>query len=244
MEDGGEAAQGIGTRLHHLTHHIDLDGTGIAQGQTDFQIAFGTVETAVRLAQHLLEVIIGRAHGHAAQGNGADLLDIDGSVGRNLLTDGILAGSPDVDDHLIARAEPVVGRSSQIDTGFKCQVAGIEDVASEDLVLAGKFSSIGLRSFQRCGSVLLHRLAQAGFIQFGTAHLRGIDSLLLFVQFLYSFGLFACDASPRQFSSQLTLVLPFGHPLFHVLQYLLVAHGLCTDRGSSKEQTQKQRNYQ
>lgn len=244
MEDGGEAAQSIGTRLHHLTHHIDLDGTGIAQGKTDFQIALGTVETAVRLAQHLLEVIIGRAHGHAAQGNGADLLDIDGSVGRNLLTDGILAGTPDIDDHLIARAEPVVGRSSQIDTGFKGKIAGIENVAPEHLVLAGKFGSIGLRSFQRCGSVLLHRLAQAGFIQFGTAHLRGIDSLLLFVQFLYSFGLFACDASPRQFSSQLTLVLPFGHPLFHVLQYLLVAHGLCTDRRSSKEQTQKQRNYQ
>ena len=218
MEHGGEGRQGVGARLHYFAHHVNLDGAGIAQGQADFKGPVGSVQSAVGLAQHTLQVFIGFAHGHAAQVDRTDFFDIDGAVGRNLLTDGVLAGSPDVDNHFVARTETVVGRGGEVDAGFESKVAGIEDVASEHLIFLCQFAAIRLRIFQYGGGAFfLSGFAQAGLVLFGAAHFGSADSLFLFVQLLDTFGLFAGHATASQLGGHLALVLTFGHALFYIL---------------------------
>ena len=79
-------------------------------------------------------MLVGLGHGHAAEVDRADFLDIDGAVGRDILTDGVLAGAPDVDDDLIARTQTVVGRSGEVHARLEGEVFGVEDVASEHFV--------------------------------------------------------------------------------------------------------------
>ena len=47
------------------------------------------------------------------------------------MADSVLAGSPDVDNHFITGTQTIVQRSGDIDTGFKSQVTGVEDISSE-----------------------------------------------------------------------------------------------------------------
>ena len=80
-----------------------------------------------------------------------------------MLADGVLARTPDINDNFITGTEAVIGRSGEIDTGFKCQVTGIEDVTSKDLITTGKVLSGGM-VVQHIGSIFLCFFTQAGFV--------------------------------------------------------------------------------
>ena len=114
MEHGGEGGQGVGARLYHFTHHVDLDGAGVAQRD-----AYLVALVGIDLAELAGEVLLCALDAHAAQEYWTELFEVDGAVGRDLLADGILTGSPDVDYHFIARTETVVGRSGYVDVRFE-----------------------------------------------------------------------------------------------------------------------------
>ena len=80
-----------------------------------------------------------------------------------MLADRVLARTPDINDDFITGTKTVIGRSGQINTGFKCQVTGIEDVAPEDLIATGKVLSSRM-ILQHIGSILLSLFTQAGFV--------------------------------------------------------------------------------
>ena len=76
MEHGGEGRQGVGARLYHFTHHVDLDGAGVAQRNADLVALVG-----IDLAELVGEVLLCAVYGHAAQEDRAQLLQVDGAVG-------------------------------------------------------------------------------------------------------------------------------------------------------------------
>ena len=138
MEDRREGRQGVGTRLHYFSHHIDLDGTDITKCQTNVRSGVGSiVQTVIYLIQSILQIVVSGGDCHTAKADRTDLLNIDSTFRRNLLADGVLTGTPDINDDFITGTQTVIGGSGKIDTGFKCQIAGIEDVASEDLITTG-----------------------------------------------------------------------------------------------------------
>ena len=76
MEHGGEGGQGVGARLYHFTHHVDLDGAGVAQRD-----AYLVALVGIDLAELVGEVLLCAVYGHAAQKDRTELLQIDGAVG-------------------------------------------------------------------------------------------------------------------------------------------------------------------
>ena len=164
MEDGREGRKGVGTRLHDLSHHVDLDSTDITQSQTDVGSRVGSiVQTVIDLIQGILQIVIGGGDCHTAKVDRTDLLNIDGAFRRDLLADRVLARTPDIDDDFITGTQTVIGRSGKVDTRLERQVAGIEDVTSEDLITTGKVLSSRM-ILQHIGSILLSLFTQAGFV--------------------------------------------------------------------------------
>ena len=76
------------------------------------------------------------------------------------MADSVLAGSPDVDNHFITGTQTIVQRSGDIDTGFKSQVTGVEDISSEHLISTCEVLSARV-VFQHIGSVFFHFLTKA-----------------------------------------------------------------------------------
>ena len=52
--------------------------------------------------------------------------------GEYLLANRVLARTPDINNDFITGTKTVIGRSGKVDTRLERQVAGIEDVTSED----------------------------------------------------------------------------------------------------------------
>ena len=218
VEYGREGREGVGSRLYHFAHHVDLDGAAVAQRN-----AYLVALVGIDLAELAGEVLLCALDAHAAQEYRTELFEVDGSVGRDLLADGVLAGSPDVDYHFIARTETVVGRGGYVDVRFERKVAGIEDVAAEYGVLLCHFLCLWL-FVEHGGIVFLCLLAQACFGFGGSGHVAGSGTCLLFVHFLYAFRLFAGHTAACQLGSYGTLVFALFYSIFSIFQHLLVGH--------------------
>ena len=68
VEDGREGRKGVGTRLHDLSHHVDLDSTDITQSQTDVGSRVGSiVQTVINLIQGALQIVVGGGDCHTAK---------------------------------------------------------------------------------------------------------------------------------------------------------------------------------
>ena len=78
------------------------------------------------------QVTLGFRNGLARKVHQAKAFDADGSIGRNLLTNGGSVVAPDVDDDLIACTEHVVLGSGKVHRWFEGEFLRIKDVASED----------------------------------------------------------------------------------------------------------------
>ena len=77
-----------------------------------------------------------------------------------MLTDSVLAGSPNIDNHFVTGTQTIVQGSGDVDAGFKSQVTGIEDVSSENLVPTCEVLSARM-VFQHIGGVFFHFLTKA-----------------------------------------------------------------------------------
>ena len=124
-----KGGQRIGSGAQHFTHYIDLDGAGIAEGNLDI-----VAGVCINFAEFLFQDSLRFGYAHAVQQDKAQIGNIDVTVRRNGFADGVLAGSPDVDDYFITRTETVVGRSGHVHIGFEGQIFGVEDVTAEYLV--------------------------------------------------------------------------------------------------------------
>ncbi len=181
MEDGREGRKGVGTRLHDLSHHVDLNSTDITQSQTDVGSRVGSIiQTIIYFIQGVLQIVIGGRDCHTAKVDRADLLNVDGTFRRYLLANRVLARTPDINNDFITGTKTVIGGSGEIDTGFKCQVAGIEDVTSEDLIATGKVLSGGM-VLQHVGSIFLSLFTKAGLVDIRTGGLGSVYIVLLLV---------------------------------------------------------------
>ena len=220
MEDGREGRKGVGTRLHDLSHHIDLDSTDITQSQTDVGSRVGSiVQTVIDLIQGALQIVVGGGDCHTAKVDRPDLLNIDGAFRRDLLADRVLAGTPDIDDDFITGTQTVIGRSGKVDTRLERQVAGIEDVAPENLVLTGQIFRSRM-IFQHVGSILLSLFTKAGLVDIRTRGLGGVYIVLLLIELLHTHSLFLGHTFTRKLGSKLFLFLALPDAVLYIFQYL------------------------
>ena len=218
MKHRREGRQRIRTRLHHFPHDVDLNGPCISQ-RHPYLIIF----VRKYRSQLVLQESVRFFHRHATQVNRSQFLHVDCSVRRNGLPDAGLAGSPDVDDYLIARSQLIVGRCCHVAVRLKRQVPGIEDISSKYLILLCQF----LRSrlvVRQGGCLILGFLPQPCFVQFRSLHVGSIRPHLLFILFLDSFRLFTGHSFSGQFHCNLLLLFPFLGRLFHIFYHLLVRH--------------------
>ena len=95
----------------------------------------GYVRPRIELAQFAFHVVVCLFHRHAGQIQRAHPLDGHRPVGGNRPFERGLRSPPDVNNHIVARAKPVIGWGRDVQTRFKRQQLIIKYVAAEDLVL-------------------------------------------------------------------------------------------------------------
>ena len=149
---------------------------------------------AVALAELFLQRGLSLRYREAGQTHEAHIGDDDITVGGNGLLHRLLAGAPDVDDHLIAGAQHVVGRRGNILSRGEGEILRVEDVPAEHLTgvhlvhllgeVFGIGSGVGAHHIARDANLLLAQLRVAG----GSGQLAFFGGLLLGLQ---TFGLAA-----------------------------------------------------
>ena len=125
-----------------------------------------------------------------------------------------------VDDHLVARAEPVVLRGGQVLAGREIERLVAEHIPAEDLDVGRQ-----RRVFLEIGGIDVHFASHgvaAGFSRCRSG-LRRAGPLAL-VQRLDPFGLCPVHAAGSQFPQHLVLGFALFNTRFHVFQHLDVGH--------------------
>ena len=130
MEDGGEGRHHIGAGMVHVAQDVDLDGTDLAEAQTDVGPRGIAVQAAVDAGEFPFQILVRLFDGHPAQIEGTEDVHVDAAFRRNLVAERHLVGTEDVDDHFIARAEPVVLRGGQVLAGGEVERLVAEHVAA------------------------------------------------------------------------------------------------------------------
>ena len=126
MEHGGKGTQGIGAWSLDLAHHIDHDGTRLTH--TDLQTAGG-----IATAQGATDLALGTCHRESCHMDGTIAWHRDIAIGRDREILGLLGGTIDIDDHLIAWTQDIVLRRGNVHIGLEREELVVEDVTTKDL---------------------------------------------------------------------------------------------------------------
>ena len=129
MEDRSECRHGVCTRHHHFTHHVHPDAACITQSHLNL-----VTLVSIYSAQFASQILFRVGNVHSVERNHSQSRDCDSTVRRNLLANGVLAGTPYIDDNLIARSQTVVLWSSHIHVRFESKIFVGEYIASEHLI--------------------------------------------------------------------------------------------------------------
>ena len=128
MEHGGKGRERVGAGVLHFAHHIDGDGTCLAQRNLD-------LAALIARSQAAADTGVGLCHRQSAHGDGPEILHHDVAVGRDGGREALLRGPVHVDDHRVARPQPVVLWGGNVHFRFKGELLVVEDVAAEHLSL-------------------------------------------------------------------------------------------------------------
>ena len=217
VEHRGERGHHIGTGVVHVTQDIDLDGADLAEAQADVGPSGVAVQAAVDAGEFPFEVLVRFFDGHAAQIEGTEDIHVDAAFRRDLVAQRHLVGAEDVDNHLVARAEPVVLRGGQVLAGREVERLVAEHVTAVNLGALGVFRERGR------GQVHFADHGVGAVFRFRGHGLCG-GSLLAFVQGLDAFGLRPVHAAGGQLPQHLFLGFALLDAGFHVFQHLDVGH--------------------
>ena len=114
----------------HLTHHVDLDGTGVVDRHLQATALVAGAKGAAQLG-------LCGSHGQTAQVDGAIAGDGDRALGGDGMYQRALRGTVDIDDHLIAGAQDIGLRDGHALVGLETQGTLTEDVTAEHALALG-----------------------------------------------------------------------------------------------------------
>ena len=231
---------------------MHLDRTVLRQRQADIRFRFIAADARVDLSQLLLQVVVGLSHRQSAQVHRSQVLHIDVAVGRDRLLNGRLRSAPDVDHHLIARAQLIVGRCRQVIACLEGHILVLEDAVSEDLLLlllahhihhrrVGEEESeltrhhllalhrvhlvlFLLGTLQLHGTVLCRSLACPVLLGHGSAHTGRLPVLHFPLDAVH---LVHGHALAQQVLGYLLLALALFLGSHHIFNHLVIGHFLC-----------------
>ena len=241
MEDRSECRHGVCTRHHHFTHHVHPDAACISQSHLNLITLIG-----IYSAQFASQILFRVSNVHSVERNHSQSRNCDSTVRRNLLTNGVFAGTPYIDDNLIARSQTVVLWSSHIHVRFESKILVGEYIASEHLIFRiyrSYRSAILIQRHCYGGRVvhyhsthniitlsLLHVVFSKVFLSqsairiscFSTACTR--TNLSRLIHFLQSQDLVSAHSFGRKFHHQLLLALSLLCTFLYILNHLRVSH--------------------
>ena len=143
MEDTRKRTNRIGTRHFHLAHHIDNDSPCLPYRGLD-------AATVVARTKRSPYLFIGRCHRHTADSNRTIARNGHRSFWRNGQCLGLLRGTINLNDHLIACPYGVIRGSCDVHIGLKAQQFVVEYIATKHFLasrreyLLGTFINVGL----------------------------------------------------------------------------------------------------
>ena len=124
VEHCGERRQPVGSGYVDLAHHVDEYRAYLSQGEAYVGLILGY--SRIFGGECLAQSVVGFGHGQAVEIDRSDLFDHDASFGRYDVAYLILAGSPYVDDHFVARSEAVVRRGCHVFVRLECERLVVE----------------------------------------------------------------------------------------------------------------------
>ena len=107
MEDRGEGAEGVGAWHLDLAHHVDRDGARLTQGGLDA----GVLVVGADLAT---DALLGGRDRETTDMDGTKLRDGDIAIGTDGEGDGLLRGTIDIENELVARTQDIVLGGSNV----------------------------------------------------------------------------------------------------------------------------------
>ena len=215
VEGRGKGRQHIGAGVGNFSHYVNLDGSDLAQAQAHIR-AFPSQAT-VNLAQSLFQVFVGFVNGHSAQINRTQHIHIDAAFRRNDASKRGLVAAEDVDDDLIAGAQPVVAGSGQILARRKIQRFVTENITAIN------------RSILRHERVHLLVIGNGTIDRMGTVHILGCRLCLVgrgagLVKRIYTLSLGPVNTFQRELSGNIVTIFSLGHGLLDIFQHLFIRH--------------------
>ena len=114
----------ISTRGTNLTHHIDLNGAGIANGKLYITALIARAKCRAQLA-------LSPSHGKTAEVDWTIARNSDSTLGRDGVNQSVLTGTIYINNYLIARTKHIVIGNWHIGIGLEAWVGLTEDVATE-----------------------------------------------------------------------------------------------------------------
>ena len=179
--DVREGREVVCAGIGNLSHHVDLDGPYVAEGELYLRLGIVAVDR-VDLSELALHVCIGLLYGHAVQADHAHVWDVDRSVRRDSLADCSLVRAPDVDDDLISRSEDIVDWSRKVCARSEGQGAVCKDIASE-YRLCSRSRDLCRNRIHISGRCLKSSVTHPALTLLDSCHLRRgcLGSLLLLI---------------------------------------------------------------
>ena len=130
VEERCERREGIGAGISNLTYNIHLNTADIAKSELNGGRA--AVNTGIDACQRTLDACVCFLHGVTREGDRAYSGDVDSALGGDCAGVVHLSIAPNINQHLIARAEHIVVGSGNVEVGLKTKTA-TENVTAVDV---------------------------------------------------------------------------------------------------------------
>ena len=226
MEHRGERRQPVGARHLDLAHHVHLDRAKAPQRNAHLRSGAVARNSRVDLAENAPQLRVRLLDRKPVQIDRTHLLDHDISLRGDLLPKAPLVLAPDVDNDLVAGAQPVIFRRGLILVRLESQSPAPEHVATENS--AGIRTPFGrVRNRRNLDSKRIGRrtgplpaLARDDLIR--SNGLGGCPAILVFL--LQALNLLRRDAARQQLLADLLIALAGLPALQSVLDNRFVAH--------------------